>query len=154
MNEAHDHNNEIADKLRMLQARKAGLDVRPGRRVTLRVVSRGTHAVAGHLVFAGEQLVRDVHPSDVPEFLQWVDRATPEDLRLVEHELRRRTRAQDEARRSGGIVRSTNATHEAAYAHTLGRQPLPFVSVEVVDGEVPATSPAPPEAPVKRARGA
>lgn len=118
------------------EAARAGIDARPGRRVTLRVSSRGMHAVAGRLVHAGENVLENVHESDVGAFLRDVETATPEELARVEAEQRARIADRDAARRKGEGYRK-HLTWEAVFTEVLRRGPRPFTSVEILDASEP-----------------
>lgn len=120
-------------------ALRLGIDPRPGRRVALRVVSRGTHAIAGHYLVAGEQTI-DCHEADVDAFAREVERATPDEIARVTAEQTARAEEADKARREGGRFKPTS--WEACYTAVLRRACSPIVSVEVLDAEPPASPPA------------
>jgi hypothetical protein len=146
---------EIRLEREIRNAAREGHDLRPGKRVSLRVVSK-THnqVVAGHLVTLGESIVRNVHVDDVPEFMHWVEDATPEELALVDRELKHRVKQIDDARRRGERlpISPLVATHEAAFCAALGRASKPFSLVEVLDDEPAADAAPAPAAPAARKR--
>lgn len=127
-----------------LDARAAwrlGIDPRDGKRVALRVVSRGFHAICGHAIKPGEQIL-DVHELDAPFFVREVETASAADLDRVRLEQEQRIRDNEEARRQhGNHARKVHDSWPAVFTAVMRRGPAPLDLVEVLDDAQPAATP-------------
>ena len=121
---------------------RAGIDSRPGRRVDLRVESRSTNmVVAGRIVPLGTSIVTGVHCDDLHLFTSLVEQASATDLAAVEAEQRRRIAERDEARRTGATLPKAHLHFEGCFRAVTRRDPAPFLSVAIIDGDEPAQPP-------------
>jgi hypothetical protein len=122
-----------------IEARKLGIDARPGKRVTLRVVSIPTNqVVCGRMLSSGENILADVLESDVAEFLGLVEDATPEELAIVERELKLRVADATRLRSQGKKPDAYSTTWVGAFTGVLRREPKALRSVEILTDEAPS----------------
>lgn len=130
---------QIEERRAEIEARKLGIDARPGKRVTLRVVS-GTlgQVVCGRVLALGENVLADVLETDVPEFCALVEDASPEELAIVDRERKLRVADAAKLRAKRQPVNSYTTTYVAAFTAVMRREPKPLVSVEVLADEAPA----------------
>ena len=125
------------------EAARRGIDPRPGKRVTLSILSRtGGMAICGRIVPFGSSVLPDVHVDDVHEFTRWIDQSTPEELRSVDLEIRRRIAERDAARRDGQTPPRQSVEPYAVHRACLRRDKLPFDRVEIMSDEPDAPAPA------------
>lgn len=109
------------------QANRSGKDTRPGRRVKLRVNSRGFLVEGGKSIVPGEQVIDDVHIDDVKLFESLVEKATGEHFRAAESRLAALNEEYSRDRRR------FPPSLEQAFREVHGRDIKPLVSVQVID---------------------
>ena len=134
----------VQNALAAKSAARLGIESRPGKTVSLRIVSRSAnHCCAGHVVPFGESTL-EVHELDVPAFMAEVETASASDLERVRAEQAQRIEDNDRLRReSGRSARLALDTWPAVFTSVMRRSPRAFDLVEVLDAETPA-------APAKR----
>lgn len=126
------------DALAAKSALRLGIDPRPGKTVSLRVVSRTiNHCVAGHVVPLGESVIQ-VHELDVPAFVAEVETASAADLERVRLEQAQRVSDNEATRRESRTARLLHDTFPAVFRAVLRRDPKAFDVVEVLSDEQPA----------------
>jgi len=144
----------IAELALQSQANKHGLDVRAGKRFSVRVESIAMLAEVGQVIPVGVSILENVHESDLPilrgleeDYMtphvkptklatgSWSAEVLPRKFSLESVQMHQRTMQQKQDMESPGRL---PVSLEAAFYDHVGRGRKPLLKVEVLDAQGPA----------------